>query len=288
MSKPKSRTVETVNILLTLDKNYLQALPAMLKSLFLNNPGEKIHVHLVHEDMSPEDLEPVDRLCARHLAKLIPLRISGDRFRGAPVNYHYSRAMYYRLLAFELLPASLDRILYLDPDVLVINRLAPLYTQDISRHLYAAAAHTGLTNISTYVNQFRLNTFDAEYYYNSGVILMNLAKLRREEDGAKVFDYVAHHGNELILPDQDVFNALYGRHVLPLDDGLYNYDSRRFEAYLLKSGGEMTMDWVMRNTVVLHFCGKRKPWHETCGGRFASLYKHYMRLAGRQCLQVTA
>ena len=282
MTCPGKRCVETMNILLTLDRNYLPALPALLKSLFLNNPKEQIHVYLVHDAMTPDEWEPAHRLCARHLAKLIPIKVGNELFGDAPAGFHYSRAMYYRLLAFKLLPASLNKVLYLDPDILVINQLRPLYTLDLSRHLYAAAAHTGLTNLSTYVNQIRLNTFDAEYYFNSGVILMNLRRLRREVNSAKIFEYIASHGNELILPDQDVFNALYGKHTLSLADSLYNYDSRRFEAYLLKSGGEMTMDWVMRNTVILHFCGKRKPWQDSYSGRFGALYKHYTQLAERR------
>lgn len=282
MNKSMTRSFETVNILLTLDKKYLQALPAMLKSLFLNNPREQIHIYLVHDDMTPDDWELVERLCSRHLAKLIPIQVSDKYFKNAPVNFHYSRAMYYRLVAFKILPESVDKVLYLDPDVLVINQLKQLYSLDLSNYLYAAAAHTGITNLSTYVNQVRLNAFDGEYYYNSGVILMNLHRLRREAVDTEIFDYVAEHGNELILPDQDVFNALYGKHVLPLDDSLYNYDSRRFDMYFLKSGGEMTMDWVMRNTAILHFCGKRKPWLDSYSGRFGVLYKHYMQLAMRR------
>lgn len=46
----------------------------------------------------------------------------------------------------------------------------------------------------------------------------------------------------------------------------------------------MTMDWVMRNTVVLHFCGKKKPWTSNYAGRFGALYKHYMRLAEKHFL----
>lgn len=282
MANSGDKTTKSMNILLTLDKNYLQALPAMLKSLFLNNPREKIHVYLIHDDMVPDDWEMAERLCARHLAKLIPVRVTDSRFGGAPVNFHYSKAMYYRLLAHKILPASVDKILYLDPDILIINHLRALYDLDLSRHLYAAAAHTGLTSLSTHVNQIRLGTYESEYYYNTGVLLMNLRRLRREAEPGAVFEYIDTHRDKLILPDQDVFNALYGGQVLPLDDGLYNYDARRFEGYLLKSGGEMTLDWVMRNTVVIHFCGRRKPWHESHGGRFGALYKHYAQLALRR------
>lgn len=251
----------------------------MLKSLFLNNPRTLFHVYLLHGDLEPEEIESVRDFCTKNLAKLIPVRVPDGLFDDAPVNFHYSRAMYYRLLAFKTLPKRLDRILYLDPDILVVNSVRPLYDMDISGHLFAAAAHVGLTNFATYVNRARLSIFDSEYYYNSGVLLMNLRRQRKETDSRKIFAYVREHGDELILPDQDILNALYGKRILPLEAELYNYDCRRYETYLLKSAGCMDMDWVMRNTVLLHFCGKRKPWTHSYSGRFASLYKHYMHLA---------
>ena len=53
--------------------------------------------------------------------------------------------MYYRLLAAQFLPDHLHRILYLDPDILVINSLRPLWETDLKGNLFAAAAHTGKT-----------------------------------------------------------------------------------------------------------------------------------------------
>ena len=45
------------------------------------------------------------------------------------------------------------------------------------------------------------------------------------------------------------------------------------------------MNWVMAHTSILHYCGKRKPWHRRSSGRFTPLYKHYMQLTSRLCGQ---
>ena len=39
------------------------------------------------------------------------------------------------------------------------------------------------------------------------------------------------------------------------------------------------MDYILHNTVFLHFCGKRKPWLNAYSGQFHSLYSHYQKLA---------
>lgn len=72
----------------------------------------------------------------------------------------------------------------------------------------------------------------------------------------------------MILPDQDILNALYGSMILPVDDSILNYDARQFEEYWLDSQGVKDMDWVMDNTVILHFYGKIKPWQKEYIGFF--------------------
>jgi len=84
-----------------------------------------------------------------------------------------------------------------------------------------------------------------------------------------------------VLPDQDVLNALYGNRILPLEDVLFNYDARDYSSYLLQSSGLYNVKWVMEHTVILHFCGRAKPWKAGYMYRFGLLYQHYEQLAGR-------
>ena len=188
--------------------------------------------------------------------------------------------MYYRLLAPRLLPEHIQRVIYLDPDTLVINPIRPLWETDLKGNLLAAAAHTGKTELANSVNQLRLGT--ERDYYNSGVLLMDLESGRREIQPQALFDYVAQHRRELILPDQDVLNALYSKQILPLEDALWNYDARNYSSYLLRSGGTYDLRWVMEHTAILHFCGKEKPWKPKYAHRFGILYQHYIQLTRRE------
>lgn len=71
----------------------------------------------------------------------------------------------------------------------------------------------------------------------------------------------------LLLPDQDVFNLLYGAHTLQVDN-IWNYDARYYSVYQLKIEGKCNIDWVMQNTVFLHFCEKQKPWKSKSSNYF--------------------
>lgn len=279
-TKQGGEPVESISLLTTLDQKYLPQLRTLLTSLSINNPGEIFDVFLFHSGLTKENLSDVQRQCNRYGYNFLAICVEDALFQGAPVTRQYPKEMYYRLLAPHLLPSTVKRILYLDPDTLVINPIRPLWETDLKGNIFAAAAHTGKTELANSVNQLRLGT-DSDYY-NSGVLLMDLEAGRREIDPPKLFRYVEQHRMELILPDQDILNALYSEQILPLDDALWNYDARNYSNYLLRSGGICDLQWVMEHTSILHFCGKQKPWKRNYLYRFGILYRHYMQLARRE------
>ena len=268
-----------MELLVTVDKNYIPPLQVMLTSLYMNNPGEDVEVYLLHSKLQEKELEPLEKQCGRLGYKFFPVKIEDSWFSQAPVTKQYPREMYYRLLAPCFLPQKLHRILYLDPDILVINSLKPLWETDMKGRLFAAAAHTGKTNLANNINQVRLGT--THKYFNSGVLLINLDQGRKEILPEEIFRYAGEHAKELLLPDQDILNAVFGSRTLELDDYLWNYDARNYSTYLLRSGGVCDMDWVMGNTGILHFCGNTKPWQAGYIHRFGILYKHYMQINRR-------
>ncbi|MFR1974449.1 MAG: glycosyltransferase family 8 protein [Oscillospiraceae bacterium] len=270
-----------MNILLTLDENYLLPCKVMLDSLFASNPAETdVTVYLLHSAIPAEKLEELASFCAALGAALRPIAVDAALFESAPTSKRYPKEMYYRLLSPLILPREVERVLYLDPDMLIINPLRPLWEMDLYGKTFAAASHTGLTEMANGINQMRLDT--EHEYFNSGVMLIDLTAARKLVTAEDVFACVSEHEKELILPDQDVFNILYGKETRPVEDVLWNYDVRNYSKYLIRSTGKHDLSWVMRNTAVLHFCGRNKPWHEDYKNPFGMLYLHYMNLTLRK------
>lgn len=260
-----------IHILVSFNKNYIKPFHVLVESILHNNPNEQFHFWLLHSSVETKDLlAPFDP----NLVQITPIKVDSKLFDEAHITSRYPQEMYYRLLSPLFLPTHLDKILYLDPDILVINSLKPLWEMDLEGNTFGAASHTGLVDIMNPINRIRLQT-DHDYY-NTGVMLIDLNKARELIDSDEIFKIVNEKGIELLLPDQDVFNHLYGKYTLDLDETLYNYDARYYQQYRLRSNGEHDLNWVIKNTVVLHFCGKNKPWHKNYTSKFASLYKHYM------------
>ncbi len=268
-----------MNILVTLDEAYLPRLRVLLTSLYLTDPEQPVELYLLHRAIPEEALARLaEQLRPLHY-RLHPVVVDEALFADAPVSKRYPQEMYYRLLAGQLLPQELNRVLYLDPDLLVINPVRPLWELDLHGKMFAAAAHTHKTELSNTVNNLRLGT--EHKYYNSGVLVIDLDKCRKKIQPEDVFQYAREHTSDLVLPDQDILNCLYGRETLEVDDYLWNYDARKFRDYYLRSGGESSVAWVMQYTAILHFCGKAKPWKPRYRHRFGVLYQHYMVLTER-------
>ena len=123
-----------------------------------------------------------------------------------------------------------------------------------------------------------MSNYEAESYYNSGVLLMNLPQMREEMRPADIFAYAREYEERLILPDQDILNGLYGTRILGVDDSVWNYDARRYDRYWLGSHGEKDMDWVMDHTVSVSYTHLRE--HERFHGRRGLLRRGFLREKG--------
>lgn len=256
----------------------------VLNSIRLNSQSCQIDVYVIQSQKLAHTKE-IKQICELWGMHYHPIVIKDEEFDQAPVTDRYPKTIYYRLLAHQYLPKQLHRILYLDADVLCINDVGSLYDTDLDGYLYASAIHTGLTGTTEVINKIRLQNFDADGYYNSGVLLMNLDLIRQRVHAEDIYEYIREH--VLLLPDQDVLNALYGKDIKTVPDQLYNFDARKGQTYETISFGEWTLDWVIKHTVILHYCGRHKPWLvDKNTGRYTALYKNYFQMTQRVLKQV--
>lgn len=272
-------TQRTLEIVVTCDEGYLGPLRTMLLSLRANNRAENIRVWILHRGIPQVVLESLAVFCGRIKIELAPRMVDQALFAHARSSERYPQEMYYRMVAPHVIDADIDRALYLDPDILIINPLTPLFDIVLGDCVFAAASHTDAVHPATALNNVRLNT--NEVYFNTGVILMDMRRAKALIDPDEIFAFATEHERKLLFPDQDIFNALYGERTLPVPDQVWNYDARKYPDNIIRTGGEATLDWVMNNTAILHFCGRDKPWAPKHRGQFAALYKHYATLARR-------
>lgn len=261
------------HILVTLDRNYLKVLSVMLYSLSQSDPEGVYTVYVVNNTLTEEDFASLSALLPR--TELVNVQVPEDLLQNASVSDRYPTEMYYRLFAARYLPQQLERILYLDPDLVVLHSLRSLYQIDFDGKLFAAASHIESRTFRE-LNRRRLHLSEHAKYLNSGVMMMNLALLRKESPQT-ILDYIQSHKATLLLPDQDVLNALYADRTVPLDPLVYNLGEKylRLKNLHLPPAEKLTLDWVRSNTAIVHYYGRNKPWKEHYRGSLGIFYHEW-------------
>ncbi|MCL2003996.1 MAG: VTT domain-containing protein [Oscillospiraceae bacterium] len=258
-----------MNILVTIDANYVPQTAVLLRSLLHSNPDEFFTVYVAHSSLTDRDFEKIGDGIDSNRCVVVPVPVSESLFSGETVLGRIPKETYYRLFAIDFLPEDVERILYLDADTVAINSLRPYYDLDFGGSLIAASSHTfGLVE---FINRVRLKS-KGRKYVNAGVMLMNIQGMRicgiTTED---IRRYIKANAKKLILADQDVINALYGDRILQVDPRLFNLDEKVF----MQHGGQIDLDWVKANTAVVHYNGADKPWNPNYSGRLAIFYERH-------------
>lgn len=269
-----------MNLMVTLNRNYRTPLIVLLKSLVDCHPQERFTVYILHSSLVEEDFAEILQRVNSDRCQLESIWVEDSALADAPIGYHFTKEMYYRIFAARLLPQNLDRILYLDPDMVVINPLDELYRTEMGDHFFVAAA--SLNKRMQKIHLLRLGLPEDGIYFNSGMMLFNLQALRQEQNYDRVLQYIHKNKEILQLPDQDLLNALYGSRTIIVDPLYYNFDVRYFPYYsLLPSGRRMVTDWVEEHTCILHYCGKSKPFKSGYSGPMG---EYYTRIADQLAL----
>ncbi|WP_291564810.1 MULTISPECIES: glycosyltransferase family 8 protein [unclassified Clostridium] len=268
-----------MNILVTLNSNYIKQLIIMIYSILKSNPDVNFNVYIAHKELTEDDFSYIGGYLDKKRCKVISVKVTDEMFKNAPVTKRYPREMYFRIFAAQFLPKDLDRILYLDPDLVVINPLNELYYMNFEDNYYIAASHVnkGMQKL----NEIRLDMEKDAYYINSGVMLMNLKLLREKQDIDSALEYIEKNKNRLLLPDQDVLSGLYGGKTKVVDSIIYNLSERYLKLYNMNFKNldkRIDLDWVRQNTVIIHYCGRNKPWKDNYIGELDIFYKKYAQM----------
>ena len=274
-----------INVLVTLDAGYLPPLKVMLWSLHANNLQQRFHIWLVHERLTAAQIEEVRQLTTGLGWELTALPVKIDLTDQPALIKRYPPAMYFRLLCGQVLPADVHRVIYLDPDIIVINDVTPLWQLDLRGKMLAAAAHRGVTKLVDSVNQLRLGTNTS--YFNSGVLVIDVDQAREKIRLADITEAIESYHDYLILPDQDILNFLYGDAILEIDEEVWNYDTRKYLVYQTRNLNQHDIHWVMQRTVLLHYCGTPKPWEANSDSKFTSLFLNYQQQVQRFLADLT-
>ena len=263
-----------MNILTAINKKYLPYFTAMVRSFADNNPGEHT-VWVATKEVTKEDIEEYRKYIPERV-RIEPVAFCEEILEGAPTEKRWPKEIYYRIFAAEYLPDTLDRVLYLDSDIIVKGAISALYDVDFEDNYFVATTNVHSPFLKWFIRTKNGASKDT-VYVNTGVLLMNLEKLRREQSREGVLGYIARRKFFLTLPDQDVISTLYG-HKIKIEDGyVYNLNERKIRGWNRRHrrNARIGLDWVDRRVKIIHYIGRNKPWKEKYRGILKPFYDKY-------------
>jgi lipopolysaccharide biosynthesis glycosyltransferase len=261
-----------MNLLFTVNKDYLEHVTDCIKSIIRFKSKDGYDIYILHSDLSDSDQYYLSEQVEDEDVSIYFKYVDSELFEAFPETDRYPRLIYYRIFAAWFLPKELDRILYLDSDTITINPLDELYEMDFNGNYFLACTH--VRKLLNKVNQHRLGMEEESTYINSGVMLMNLDALRRRQDIDEVLSYMEKRKRYFTLPDQDIITAMYGNRIGIIDTMKYNLSDKILSLYNLDLTHEkIDLDWIRENTVIIHYYGKNKPWNKSYQGKLDVFYK---------------
>lgn len=176
-----------------------------------------------------------------------------------------SAATYYRLFISELLPSSIDRVIYLDCDLVVKDDLSKLWEAELDNKYVLAVRDIWVPYVSSVagVPYQKLGIMADSKYFNAGVLLINLQKWRADGITTKAIDYLKTHQHDIRAHDQDVLNGLFARQWGELDPrwNLTPAIIDLFPSWQESPFSEEVYHQLINNPSIIHFATNRKPWN---------------------------
>ncbi len=240
---------EKVGVFYASDENYVPFLGVSISSLAANRDRSREYSVTVLENGiragSREKLVSLSEPGFEVKTVDISGRLSSIASR-LPLRDYYSLAIYYRLFIPEAFP-ELSRAVYLDADTVVLGDVGELYDTRLYGNLAAAVPDAVVASRACWRRYAEDYVGLDSYllYFNSGVLLMDLDGMRREDICGSFVSMLRRYGFETICPDQDYLNVLLSGRV----------------RYLSPAWNRMACDGSRcPSPSILHFNNFAKPW----------------------------
>lgn len=254
--------------LLTCDEAYAPYVAATLASVFAH-ATTAMDVTVLTPGFSQETLRRFERIEQVTAHTLSVVKVPSEVTAAFGAQDYWPNAVFLRLAAAELL--AHDRVLYLDSDLLVRAPLQEIFEFDLGDSLVAGVPEltADLLERSSELNWLGLPRGDV--YLSAGVLLMDLAGLRRENFLQTALELYPVLVPKIRFADQCLLNAgLAGRKaLLPTNWNIRAANMPEAAFHFLFTSGKPGIH---------HFNGTRKPWMEGASVALRDIWAQYLKL----------
>lgn len=274
-------TLDKINVALAADNNYAQHVAVVMASIIANTSDpNRLCFYLLSDGIAADKIAKLQATLAGTGAKLVVCDLSSYKgFEKLYTSGHISKAAYFRLDMANILPNNVKKVIYMDVDLLVFKDIAELWNFDMQRKAIAAVPDYGIMASKRLMHQKHevIGLATNKKYFNSGVVIMDLAQWREHDYSSKVIELAAngnfpHH-------DQDALNKLFMDNwsELPLTWNVIPPVFDLLPKVLFNSCFRQSAIQARKNIAILHYAGRYKPWEFIIKEGFNDRYYNYLK-----------
>lgn len=250
-----------IHIAFGIDTNFARGMGICITSVILNNLEKNIVFHIFTDNMNEADLEKLEELTKYKNVGIKIYYIDSNVFKTLPTTMAWSEAIYYRFIMGKVLYGSVDKVLYVDADILCVGSLDELIQIDMKENIIIAIED----NYAGRQERIEYLAIQNGKYFNSGVMYIDINRWNDEEIAEKSLDLLLQNPGKYKSFDQDVLNIL-------LDGKTYFANEKWNYIYNL---GYMNHE-IPSGRKLIHFTGD-KPWQRwTEHHLMVKIYAPYM------------
>ncbi|MGC7590838.1 glycosyltransferase family 8 protein [Bisgaard Taxon 46] len=241
-----------MNIVLSADVQFSEQVKTLIKSVCYHN--KNVHFYLLNKDYPTEWFQILNQYLAYFGSKIVDAKVDSEIISTFPTLDHISEASYFRYLLGQL---PLDRVLYLDCDMVVTGSLAEMYYADFGDNMMYAVEDAFLNLVQHSYKEFP----DMKPYFNSGMLLIDLNKWREQNIENQLMDLTKRAVN-VYYGDQDVLNIILKGKWKALDK-IYNYQTGSRIAFIqheMLDELKKYEDLQGQLPKIIHYITRHKPW----------------------------
>lgn len=270
-----------LNVLFSSDDNYAQHMGAAIYSLLKNNiEFEKINIFIVENEISDDNKKRLEKISSDFSNAKINW-ISFMKWKSQlnlNMKWQISISTYARLFISEMLPHDINRLLYLDCDMIVCNSLRKLWNTNLHGCVLGAVQDT----ISDSTKE-DVGLLPTDSYFNAGLLLIDLQAWRNQNIGKKCLTFIEEHNGSVTHHDQGTLNGVLRNNwfKLHLENNLMTIHYMFSLNQIMNFYGEHALFYnnseiiyAKDNPVILHYTPSltTRPWVKNCKHPKKQLY----------------
>lgn len=245
-------TKKEIPIFFTIDDGYAPYLSVAIKSMIQNASKENNYrIIVLYKELNEENKAKIAKIAEENfkidfIYMKDELKAITDREENRLRCDYFTLTIYFRLFIPEMFP-EYDKGIYIDSDVVIPGDISKMYNIDLGDNIVGACQDKSVVDVPELANYMEQAVgVDKYQYVNSGVLLMNLKKMREKQFSKRFLDLLNKYHFDSVAPDQDYLNAICNGKILYLDaswDAMPTEGSKEIE-----------------NPNIIHYNLFQKPW----------------------------